>query len=117
MFAFSPEIYNDRAYARYRLKDYKGALKDCNKAISLMPDFMSAYYNKGIIYLEMGKPEIAIKELDTTLAITNNFYFGYFYRGMAKKQLNDMKGALEDWQESVRLGFTPAQDTINKYSK
>lgn len=117
MYEYSPEMYNDRAYVRYRVKDYNGALKDCNKAIRLMPNFMSAYYNKGIIYLEMGQPKIAIKELDTTLALTNNFYFGYFYRGMAKKQMHDMKGACADWQESVRLGFTMAQDTINRYCK
>lgn len=117
MYPNSPEMYNDRAYARYRVGDYKGALKDCNQATLLMPNFMSAYYNKGIIYLELGKPDIAIKELDTTLMLTDNFYFGYFYRGMAKKQLKDMKGACEDWQESVRLGFTMAEDTIRKYCK
>lgn len=117
MFAYSAEMYNDRAYVKYRVKDYKGALKDCNKATLLMPNLMSAYYNKGVIYLEMGKPEIAVKELDTTLALTNNLYFGWFYRGMAKKQLNDMKGACEDWQEAVNLGFTMAQDTINKYCR
>lgn len=111
------EMYNDRAYVKFRIKDYKGALKDCNKAISLMPNLMSAYYNKGIIYLELGKPEIAIKELDSTLALTNNLYFAWFYRGIAKKQMNDMKGACEDWQESVRLGFTLAQDTINRYCR
>jgi len=117
MYAYSADMYNDRAYVKYRVKDYAGALKDCNKAISLMPNFMSAYYNKGIIYLETGKPKIAILELDSTLALTNNFYFGYFYRGMAKKQIHDMKGACDDWQESVRLGFTMAQDTIKKYCK
>ena len=73
------------------------------------------FYNKGLIYLELQKPAIAINELDTTLALTNNFYLGYFYRGMAKKEMNDMKGACEDWQQSVNLGFKMAQDTINKY--
>jgi len=78
---------------------------------------MNAYYNKGVIYLETGKPAIAVKTFDTTLALTDNFYFGYFYRGLAKKQLKDMKGACADWQKSVDLGFTMAQDTINKYCK
>ena len=117
MFEYSAEMYNDRAYVKYRIKDYQGALKDCEKAISLMPNLMSAYYNKGIIHLEIGKPDIAVRELDTALVLTDNFYFGYFYRGMAKKQLKDMKGACEDWQESVRLGFTMAEDTIRKYCR
>ena len=109
------EAYNDRAFVRYRLKDFSNALNDCNRAIALFPQFMNAYYNKGMIYLELNKPEIAVHTFDTTLALANNFYFGYFYRGMAKKQLHDMKGACDDWQQSVSLGFTMAQDTINKY--
>jgi len=113
----SAEMLNDRGYVRFRLNDYTGALADCNKASQIFPQFMNAYYNKGIIYLETGRPKIAISELDTTLALTNNFYLGYFYRGMAKKANNDMKGACEDWDQSVKLGFTMAQDTIRKYCK
>jgi uridine phosphorylase len=70
-----------------------------------------------MIYYETAKYDKAIKTLDTTLALANNFYFGFFYRGMAKKQTNDMKGACQDWQASVNLGFTMAQDTIKKYCK
>ena len=109
------EAFNDRAYVRYRKQDFNNALVDCNHALALFPQFLNAYYNKGMIYLELKKPEIAIKTFDTTLALTNNFYFGYFYRGIAKKQINDMKGACDDWQQSVNRGFTMAQDTINKY--
>ena len=109
------EAFNDRAYVRYRKQDFNNALVDCNHALALFPQFLNAYYNKGMIYMELKKPEIAIKTFDTTLALTNNFYFGYFYRGMAKKQINDMKGACDDWQQSVNLGFSMAQDTINKY--
>jgi len=111
------EAYNDRAYALYRLQDYDSALHDCQRAIGLFPQFMNAYYNKGMIYLQLNKPDVAVKTFDTALALTNNFYFGYFYRGMAKKQLKDMKGACDDWQQAVKLGFTMAQDTINKYCK
>ncbi len=115
--SFSADIFNNRAYVLYRLKEYQQALSDCQHATDLVPQFLNAYYNKGLIYLELDKPAVAEKELDTTLALADNFYFGYFYRGMAKKQLNDMKGACADWQKSVDLGFTMAQDTINKYCK
>jgi tetratricopeptide (TPR) repeat protein len=111
------EAFNDRAYARYKLKDYNGALNDCNRALKLSPQFLNAFYNKGIIYFETGKYDLSIKTLDTTLMLANNFYFGYFYRGMAKMKKNDIKGACADWQESVNLGFTMAQDTIKKYCK
>jgi tetratricopeptide (TPR) repeat protein len=115
--SFDAAVYNDRAYVLYRMKEYDSALADCNRTIRISPEYMTAYYNKGMIFLETGKPAAAIKLFDTTLAMTNNLYFGYFYRGMAKKQMHDMKGACEDWQQSVSLGFKMAQDTINRYCK
>jgi len=111
------EMYNDRAFIRYRLQDYKGALEDCNKAIELFPQFLNAYYNKGMIFYQTGKTKDAIETFDITLSLANNFYFGYFYRGMAKKRNNDLKGACEDWQQSVKLGFKQAEDTIRAYCK
>ena len=117
MDSYSADMYNDRAYVKYRLNIYNDAIKDCDTAIHLFPQFMNAYYNKGVIYLGIGNAKLALKEFDTTLALTNNFYFGYFYRGMAKKQLNDMNGACADWNESVKLGFAAAQDTISRYCK
>src|SRR6202012_2979846 len=100
------EAYNDRAFAYYRLKEFEPDIADCNKTIGLDSSFFTAYYNKALIYYESGRPAETIKLLDTTLAISDNLYFGYLYRGMAKKQLNDMAGACADWQKSVSLGFT-----------
>lgn len=111
------QAYNDQAYVLYRLQRYDSALLSCQHAINLFPNFLNAYYNKGMIFLAKDKPDIAVKTFDTTLALADNFYFGYFYRGMAKKQLNDMQGACADWQKSVDLGFTMAQDTIKRYCK
>ena len=117
MGSYSADMYNDRAYVKYRLNIFDDAIKDCDTAIRLFPQFMNAYYNKGVIYLGVGNAKQAVKEFDTTLALSNNFYFGYFYRGMAKKQLNDMKGACADWNESAKLGFAAAQDTIARYCR
>ncbi|MGG9970146.1 hypothetical protein ACQ33O_00010 [Ferruginibacter sp. SUN002] len=111
------EAYNDRAFVNYRLKKFDDALADCDKAIARNQLFLNAYYNKGMILYEKGLSDSAIKQFDITLNLANNFYFGYFYRGMAKLQKKDMTGACNDWQESVKLGFDMAQDTIQKYCR
>ena len=111
------EAYNNRGFSFYKIHNYDSAMRDYTKAIDLFPEYLNARYNKGMIYFETGRPDSAIKQFDTTLILANNFYFGYFYRGMAKKQKNDIAGACGDWQESVKLGFTMAQDTINRYCK
>jgi tetratricopeptide (TPR) repeat protein len=111
------EAYNNRGFSYYKLHDYANALKDCSKATEIFPVYLNAFYNKGMIHLETGKTDVAISTFDTTIQLANNFYFAYFYRGMAKKQKKDMIGACNDWQESVKLGFSMAQDTIRKYCK
>ncbi len=111
------EALNNRGMAYYQLKDYNSALLDYTKAITLFPEYLNARYNKGMIYFETNRPDAAIAEFDTTLSLANNFYLGYFYRGMAKKLKKDMKGACSDWNESVKLGFSAAADTLKKYCK
>jgi tetratricopeptide (TPR) repeat protein len=108
--------YSDRGLAYYEVKDYPAAIKDETKAISLGRLF-TAYYNKAMIYYTINKMDIALKLFDTTLALQNNLSDGYFYRGSTKHQLNDMKGACNDWQEAVNLGFTQAEDSLKRYCK
>ena len=40
--------YYNRAYIKLRLKDYKSAIEDLNKAIELEPEFAEAYFNRGL---------------------------------------------------------------------
>lgn len=44
------ETYNDRAYTYMRMGDYKNALPDLDKAISLRPNYVNALMNRGDIY-------------------------------------------------------------------
>lgn len=44
------EFYNNRAYTFMRMRDYKNALTDLDKAIELRPDYVSALMNRGDIY-------------------------------------------------------------------
>lgn len=41
--------YYDRAYAKYKLNDFRGAVDDCNYAILINADFADAYYNRGLL--------------------------------------------------------------------
>jgi tetratricopeptide (TPR) repeat protein len=44
------QTYNNRAYTYMRLRDYKSALPDLDKAISLNPNYINALMNRGDIH-------------------------------------------------------------------
>ncbi len=41
-------LYNNRASAEYKLNKYQDAKNDCDKAITLNPNYGYAYLNRGI---------------------------------------------------------------------
>lgn len=45
------------------LKDYRAALVDYDKAISLNKDFAEAYYNRGLTHLFLGNNKQGIADL------------------------------------------------------
>jgi tetratricopeptide (TPR) repeat protein len=44
----SAQDYLEQGNARYKSKDYQGAIEDYTKAISLKPDYAEAYRNRGV---------------------------------------------------------------------
>jgi tetratricopeptide (TPR) repeat protein len=57
-----PDYYFDRADAKRRLGDLKGAIADCDAAIGLSPPFFELYYNRADIKAELGDTDGAIAD-------------------------------------------------------
>jgi serine/threonine protein kinase len=58
-----PECYHNRALARAALGQAEGALADCDRALSLVPDFAPALLNRGLLHLSGGRPAAARADL------------------------------------------------------
>ena len=64
---------NNRGYAKFKLGDIEGGLKDINDALKMEPSNSFAYRNLALVYLHQGKSEKACqslmkaKELDFTI--------------------------------------------------
>ena len=58
--------YINRASTRFP-KDMQGALEDCNKAVSLDPDYKNAYFLRGLALYSLGKKEEACADFSTAI--------------------------------------------------
>jgi len=81
-------IFTYRATAKYKLKDYQGAMADFTKALSLKP---------------LNEEELK--------SWRNSFY----NRGVTKYYLNDLAGACMDWEAALNQGIKESTFLLNSY--
>jgi tetratricopeptide (TPR) repeat protein len=60
--SYKEVFYNARGEARLALKDFEPALNDFNTAISLNKDYLPAYQNKSLVFIQYGDKEKGGKE-------------------------------------------------------
>ncbi len=110
------EAYNNRAYSRFFIRNYQGCIDDCNHAIALMKNNTPAvvYNNMAKAYVALNQYNTALLHFNKALSIDINFADGYYERGKAKIQFNDMAEGCKDLQNASRLGYI---DTLHLLEK
>lgn len=66
------EGFNRRARAYYLMGQYERAIADCEETIKRNPMHFGALSGEGFSYLEVGKPEQALRFFERVLAINPN---------------------------------------------
>lgn len=112
--------YADKAKCKSELKDYYGAIDDYTKAINRTnKNEYSEYHNlfaqRAFCYLMQGKDNLALKDCNKAIEITNQKSTYFLYRGLAKQGLNQIKGACLDFSKAGELGNIQAYDLISEY--
>lgn len=100
-----------RGYANSQLGNFDEALKDFNKAVSLSKgwgrkgtDITSALGNRANFYAySMNNLELAIKDMDMIIAITNS-PFDYKYKGDIYFKFNKDSEGCECYKKAIKLG-------------
>jgi tetratricopeptide (TPR) repeat protein len=62
-------LYNGRADVYLKMKKYKEALADVNKAISIDSKFAQSYVTKALVLFETAKPKEACENLDKAVTL------------------------------------------------
>ena len=85
----------NRALLRYEVKDLFRAEEDLTKVLSLDPQNFHALFNRGLIRIENNKNKEALEDFDLIKEKYPRFYPVYYAIGEAKRNLGDMRGAMQ----------------------
>ena len=111
--------YINRSVIRLRVRDYNGAILDCDQSIQRWPNFSEAYVNRGAALINLDRPNDALKELDHAIGMgLDKLHLAYYNRAMAKEALQDIRGAYNDLRKVVELmpEYTLAQEQLKRFS-
>ena len=79
------------------------AIKDFNSAIKIKPEFVLAYYNRGIAYLYKREFEKAIKDFSKAINLKPDEAKSYYYRARAYMHTDKFKKAIKDYNKTIAL--------------
>jgi peptidoglycan hydrolase-like protein with peptidoglycan-binding domain len=85
--------------------EYHAALQEYAKAIQLDPKKARAWFNRGLIYQDMGMPDLAISEYDMSLALSDDQVLVYHSRGNAHFDIGDHWRAFADHADGLGVRY------------
>lgn len=106
--------YNNRGISKYKLEQYREAIKDYDRAIKLNINDSEAYNNRGCAKAKLRLYEEAIKDFDRAIELNINYSEAYNNRGTAKADFGDYKGAIEDFDKAIELNPNYSDNYFNK---
>ena len=121
--------YHYRGIARFRMLDLDGALEDYNQALELGKNVLmdaatakeyglnssALYFNRGAVLQKKGNLQRAIQDYTQAINIDPASAQSYFNRAIARLSLSGLEEAKADLEIASRLGFTQANDVLQKY--
>lgn len=111
------EAYNNRAYARLFLLNYKGSIADCDSAASIMKNKVNpvVFNNKGYAYRELQQFDSAFFYFNKAIKLNAKFKEAYLERAKTYIALKNMPKACIDLHKAVDLGSDEAKEYLSKY--
>ena len=99
----SASEYRERADLAYQRQEYMEAIADYDMAIHLDPDDSQAYFNRGLVRMELTGHEAALLDFDKAIELNPNNADAYNNRGGVKVILRRFDEALTDYDKAIRL--------------
>lgn len=113
---FNYNAYKLRAIAYFETGQYLQAIKDNTKAIELNDLADIPFHNRAEAYLMIKEYHNALNDINYYLSKVDNMCpESYYMRGIIKMEVNDIKGACQDWYNAHSLKHSFAKNYLSKY--
>jgi tetratricopeptide (TPR) repeat protein len=95
--------------------DLAGSLELYRKIIGIDSHYEDAYYNSGLLYLDMDSVALAKEQFNLAIQMNPGFTAAYFYRGVSSEMMGQIDAARNDYQQTLNLEpqFTRAQEALD----
>ena len=104
--------YFYRGNFRDMIKDFKGALKDYDKALEINSRYFLAFNNRGIVKGIQGDLKGSVLDFSEAIQLRPDYADAYYNRGLAYMQLGLLDEACHDWKKASSLGVQGARRFI-----
>lgn len=96
--------------------DLAGAIEMYRSIIRIDPQYEEAYFNSGLIYLDMDSVRQARNQFDIALKVSPTHIRAYYFRGLANEMLGDRAAAKADYQQALRMApeYEKAQEGLDR---
>jgi tetratricopeptide (TPR) repeat protein len=91
------------ANAKYKNRDYLGALTDYTQALRINPDDALAFCCRGVAYYRLGDEHNAIIDYNRSIEIDPTLAIAYYRRGFLQYLAKHYVMAIADYNKSIEL--------------
>ena len=109
------DFYYKREQCEIKGRQFKQAIDDINKAVSLAPYEPVYMAEKASLLLRVNMVEEAYTTANDVVTLDPQYDEAYLLRGLAQIQLGKKKEGLQDLNKALELGNQQAQQLIDKY--
>lgn len=96
-----------RAFCKFQLENYDGALCDCIRAIDLNPNDPITYLNAGWAKYSIDANTQDTTYLDKAIELSANMAEAYYLRGLILSNKEDYNSAIVDFTKSIEHDYLP----------
>lgn len=96
------DLYINRAYIRYNLNNFFGAMADYDYALTLQPMNESALFNRALLRMEVKALSQAADDLTALLKLNPTNFYAIYNRALIYLEIKDYKKAYADFKEIAR---------------